>query len=98
MTHRDSLRELSVLSEISLDPSVDSLLRAFLMSTLTLTRLSIGWPEMDVSFFDSLPITLRQLEVGISDISFRQPVMDRLSSLDDRLQHLRIINFNGFNE
>jgi hypothetical protein len=65
------------------------------MSTLTLTKLSVGLPEMDVSFFDSLPTTLRQLEVGISDISFRQPVMDRLSSLDGRLRHLRKINFNG---
>jgi len=98
MSHRDSLRELSVLSETPLDPSVDSLLRAFLTSTRTLTRLSVGWPEMDVSFFDNLPTTLRQLEVGISDVSFRQPVMDRLSPLDDRLRHLRVINFNGFNE
>jgi hypothetical protein len=95
MTHRDSLRELSVLSETPLDHSVDSLLRAFLMSTLMLTKLSVGWSEMDVSFFDSLPTTLRQLEVGISDISFRQPVMDRLNSLDDRLRHLRSINLTG---
>src|SRR4051794_10381484 len=37
---------------------------------------------------------LCQLEVGVSDISFRQPVMDRLSSLDGRLRHLRNISFS----
>jgi hypothetical protein len=59
LTHRDSLRELSIYSETSPDLSVESVLRAFLISTTTLTKLSMGWPDMDISILDSLPVTLR---------------------------------------
>ena len=96
LTHRDSLCELVILSETSLDPAVESLLKAFLMSTTTLTKLGIGWPDMEISFLDSLPTTLRHFEIAASDLSFRQSATNRLSSLGNRLPHLRGINLAGF--
>ena len=96
LTHRDSLQELSVLSEVSLDPAVESLLMAFLMSTTKLIKLSVGWPQMDMPFFESLPATLRYLELVLPDLSFRQTVVNRLRSPDNRLPHLRSITFAQF--
>jgi hypothetical protein len=97
LTHRDSLCELSIFSETSLDPSVESLLRAFLMSTTTLVKLSVGWPDLDSSFLDDLPATLRHLAVTGPDLPSRQSITNRLRSLHNRLPDLRSINFAGFN-
>ena len=97
LTHRDSLRELSILSESSLHPAVESLLRAFMMSTTKLIKLSVGWPQMDVSFLESLPTTLRDLELVASDMPFRESVISSLRSTNIRLPHLRNVEFSHYN-
>jgi hypothetical protein len=97
LTHRDSLRELSVLSETNMDPPVESLMRAFLMSTMILTKLGVGWPDMDIAFLDSLLTTLRHLVVAVSGLSSPQSITNNLGSLKYRLPYLRYIKFAGFN-
>lgn len=96
LTHRDSIRQLTVHSETSLDPSVESLLMAFLMSTKTLTTLSIGWPGMNNLILDSLPIGLCHLTVTVSGLHSQQLFRNRLRSLDSRLRYLRSIHFTRF--
>jgi hypothetical protein len=96
LTHRDSLRELSVSSETSVDPAVESLMRAFLMSTTLLTKLRVGWPDMDITFLDSLSTTLRHLVVTVPGLSASQSITTHLNSLKYRLPYLRSIELAGF--
>jgi hypothetical protein len=97
LTHRDSIRELMIYSETSLEPSVQSLLRAFLISSTTLIELSVGWPDMNISIVDSLPVSLRHLTVAVAGLHSQQSIRNRLRALDNRLPYLRSIDFAGFN-
>ena len=97
LTHRDSMRELTIYSETRLEPAAESLLTAFLLSTTTLTELSLGWPDMNISMVDSLPVSLRHLAVAVSDLPSQESIRNRLRALDNRLPYLRSIDFAGFN-
>ena len=94
LTHRDSLRELTIYSKTSPDPSVESLLRAFLMSTRTLTKLSLGWPDTNISILDSLPVTLHHLKVAVLGLPSWQLLRNRLGVLKGRFPYLRSIDFD----
>jgi hypothetical protein len=97
LTHRHSLRELTIYSETSLEPSIESLLRAFLMSTTTLAKLSMGWPGMNMSVVDSLPVSLCHLTVAVPGLRSQEPIRSRLRAVGSRLPYLRSIDFAGFN-
>ena len=92
--HRDSLRELHLISEKSQDPADLSVLSAFLLSTKTLRKLTIGWPSLDVAFLDNLPTCLEHLDVSVADPAAGQAALARLMQSEDRLTNLRCIRFN----
>lgn len=94
LTHRNSLREIHLMSDMNLDATAVTQLRVLLRSTTVLITLRIGWPAMDIRLFQHLPTTLQHLEVMVSELPIRQPSMEQLRLLAARSPHLQQIRLN----
>ncbi|KIW91882.1 uncharacterized protein Z519_07852 [Cladophialophora bantiana CBS 173.52] len=96
--HRESLKVLKISSSTTPTPAFIEFLSAFLLDTPNMQKLSLTWPNMEITLLDYISGSVRRLEFAIGSTEQAKAIVDRLVFMQYRLRYLQRIKFNIINE
>jgi hypothetical protein len=95
--HQNSLQALRISSSSALPPMIVEFLNALLISADNLRDLSLTWPGMPMYLVDSFPDNIQRIELAVAAREDSKDIIDRLTLMTYRLQHLRHVTFKVIN-
>lgn len=95
--HGQSLRALDISSSTVPSAAFVEYLSAFLLNTTNVQELRLTWPEMETTFIDCIPNSIRRLEFAVASRGDAMAIVDRLQMMRYRLQYLQHISFRIIN-
>ena len=95
--HQESLKVLKISSRFPPKTAFVKYLSAFLLEATNVETLSLTWPEMELTFVDCIPNSVRRLELAVTSRDEARATLDRLQLMAYRLRYLRDVKFHIIN-
>lgn len=95
--HQESLRSLHVSSNTTPLPPFLEYLSAFLLGATNMQELNLTWPDMETTFVDCIPNSVRRLRFAVASRDGAHTIINRLTLMCYRLKYLQHIKFDIIN-